>query len=36
VDLSDQAIFAPPPELLPVKAIKPIELIKPVEPVANY
>jgi murein L,D-transpeptidase YcbB/YkuD len=35
-DLSDQAIFAPPPVLLPVKAIKPIELIKPVEPVANY
>jgi len=35
-DLSDQAIFAPPPVLLPVEAIKPMEQIKPVEPIANY
>jgi murein L,D-transpeptidase YcbB/YkuD len=43
-DLSDEAIFAPPPEPIPVdspepysvEAIKQIELIKPVEPIANY
>ncbi|MDD1618726.1 MAG: L,D-transpeptidase family protein [Methylococcaceae bacterium] len=43
-DLSDEAIFAPPaepipldiPESIPVEAIKPREQIKPVEPIANY
>ena len=47
-DLSDEAIFAPPaepipleipesmPEPIPVEAIKPREQIKPVEPIANY
>jgi hypothetical protein len=47
-DLSDEAIFAPPaepipleipesmPEPIPVEAIKPGEQIKPVEPIANY
>ena len=43
-DLSDEAIFAPAPEPIPVDSIeptpveakKPIELIKPIEPVANY
>jgi murein L,D-transpeptidase YcbB/YkuD len=35
-DLSDDAIFAPPPVLLPVEVIRPIELIEPIEPVEDY